>query len=539
MSYQVIARKWRPQSFEEVVGQEIVTKTLQNAIRSGRIAHAFLFSGVRGVGKTTLARILAKALNCREGPTPQPCLDCVSCQEIRDVNSVDVQEIDAASNRGIDSIRELRESVRYGTARDRFKIFIVDEVHMLTNEAFNALLKTLEEPPEHVKFILATTQHHKIPVTITSRCQQYEFHPIPFPLILERLTRITDAEKIEISEEGIRSVAAVAEGSMRDAQSTLDQILAFCGRTVRDEDVRALLGVVDIQLVIGLVQRIVELDRKGLVVGLEELRSNGISPQNFCRRFIEYIRALLVCKVVGWETSMLQLPDSLRTSVEQQAEAFSELDLIRFYDTLNRTGNDLRWHSHPHLHLEISLLKLVELARLPAIEEVVSRLETTSNLISDRHTAEELGRIEPKKTEDRSLWDTSSSETPLIEPLAKEGQAAGPENDLVSRFMATLQVKSMGLYQHLRLASEISIGQGRLTIRFPEEERFHALQVELSENQKRLAEIASRVTGSEVSIQVVLEESVEVQQSASDPTADPKVKSFLERFPGKVIVKRD
>ena len=203
MSYQVLARKWRPQVFEEVTGQETVTKTLQNAITSGRIAHAFLFSGVRGVGKTTTARILAKALNCHDGPTPRPCGQCVSCTEIAASGSVDVLEIDAASNRRIDDVRELRESVRYGTARDRFKIFIIDEVHMLTNEAFNALLKTLEEPPAHVKLILATTEHHKIPVTITSRCQQYDFKPIPFSLILDRLALICREEGIEISDYGV------------------------------------------------------------------------------------------------------------------------------------------------------------------------------------------------------------------------------------------------------------------------------------------------------------------------------------------------
>ncbi|PYV42064.1 MAG: DNA polymerase III subunit gamma/tau, partial [Acidobacteria bacterium] len=245
MQYQVLARKWRPQNFHELVGQEHISRTLLNALRSGRVAHAFLFSGPRGSGKTTTARVLAKALNCHAGQPGQPCGKCPACVEIAEGNSMDVLEIDAASNRGIDEIRELREKVRYSPARDKHKIFIIDEVHMLTAEAFNALLKTLEEPPPRVIFILATTEYHKIPATILSRCQQHNFKLIPYSLVLHRLSEVAGAEKIRISTRALEQIAYSSGGSLRDAMSALDQVIAFSGEDVRDEDVTMLLGLVE------------------------------------------------------------------------------------------------------------------------------------------------------------------------------------------------------------------------------------------------------------------------------------------------------
>jgi len=539
MSYQVIARKWRPQTFDEVVGQDVVTRTLQNAIRSERIAHAFLFSGVRGVGKTTVARILAKALNCQSGPSPEPCGECVSCQEIKEGNSLDVQEIDAASNRGIDSIRELRESVRYRAARDRFKIFIVDEVHMLTNEAFNALLKTLEEPPEHVKFILATTEHQKIPVTITSRCQQYEFRPIPFSLILERLRLITTTEEISISDDALRSLASIAQGSMRDAQSALDQIIAFSGKEIVDEDVRALLGIVDVELVSALVQRIVDQDREGVLRAMQDLRTSGISARNFCSTLLSYVRSLMVTRVVGWDESMIQLSESLREAVEKQSKSFSELDLIRFYDTLNTTNNELRWHSHPSIHLEITLLKLIELAKLPTIEAVVSRLEDGEQFVKKSCTPKPKPNPAAEK---KTFWNTPGQEVDnisaelesAVEPNAVQLEDTEPK----ARLMTALQNGAMGLYQHLQMAFSVQFEEGNLAIRFPASERFHAQQVQESENRSILSRTAAEVAGKKVTIEVELEGEPEVTEK-QDPMEDPKVKSFLDRFPGKVIVNRE
>ncbi len=281
MQYQVLARKWRPKNFNELVGQEHVSRTLMNALQIGRVAHAFLFSGPRGSGKTSTARILAKALNCHKGKPGEPCSECPSCLEIAAGNCMDVLEIDAASNRGIDEIRELKEKTRYSPARDRNKIFIIDEVHMLTQEAFNALLKTLEEPPPHVVFILATTEYHKIPATILSRCQQYSFKLIQYPLIMERLREIAKAEGIEISTIALEQVVFSSGGSMRDAMSALDQVIAFSGATVRDEDVTALLGLVEPKVLGQTVRAIAGNDVAELLKIVADLVEVGQDLQQF------------------------------------------------------------------------------------------------------------------------------------------------------------------------------------------------------------------------------------------------------------------
>ncbi|HUV14199.1 MAG TPA: DNA polymerase III subunit gamma/tau [Acidobacteriota bacterium] len=552
MSYQVIARKWRPQNFDEMVGQEAVTRTLQNALKSGRIAHAFLFSGVRGVGKTTAARILAKALNCREEITPNPCDECVSCEEIRIGNSVDVQEIDAASNRGIDDIRELRESARYGTARDRFKIFIVDEVHMLTKEAFNALLKILEEPPSHVKFILATTEYQRLPRTITSRCQKYEFKPIAYQGILDRLRLITDTEGVKISDFALFAVASVAQGSMRDAQSALDQILAFSDREVHDEDVKALLGVLDQGITAELVQVVLDDDRGGLIKRLQDLAGSGISPQVLCGKLMERVRDLLVCKATGWDTALLQLPDSEKDQLLGQAERFSELDLIRFYDLLNRAGEELRWHTNPHVHLEIALLKLVELAHLPALETVISRLESgqlppspaggtatggrkRSETAISPASASTDAPSQPKDSADGNSDKQSTSEA-SASPFTR---IDAPTGDPVQDWMLSLQDRFKSLYQQLQFASDVVYSEGKLTIQFPASERFHAQLIDKTDTQRRLSETFASIAGSKPDIDVTVVGEVEVEKPRVNPMEDSRVQSFLKKYPGKVVVRRD
>ena len=452
MTYQVLARKWRPQTFEEVVGQETVTTTLQNAIKSERIAHAFLFSGVRGVGKTTTARILAKALNCQEGPTPSPCNECVSCREITQANSIDVLEIDAASNTGVDKMRDLRESARYGTARDRFKIFIIDEAHMLSNAAFNALLKTLEEPPPHVKFILATTEYPKIPVTIVSRCQQYDFKPIPFLLILERLKVLSQEEGIEISEDSLRAIVSVAEGSMRDAQSALDQIIAFGGKKIPEEAVRVLLGVVDERAILSLVDAVLERDAKILVEQVQELVNSGVDPRNFCRKLIHHVRNLMVCRVTGWDERLLNLPDTAKDEILKQSEQFSELDLIRFYDLLNRAENDLRWNSHPWVHLEMTLMKLIELTRLPSLEDVIAQLqlgEKVGKSLSKGGSApsgdpKTLFPAADKRPQSKDKKSSTSAAPPEAEKIEEE--EAVSENQVIAHLLSAVQTESIRLY---------------------------------------------------------------------------------------------
>ena len=541
MSYQVLARKWRPQTFEEVVGQETVTTTLQNAIKSERIAHAFLFSGVRGVGKTTTARILAKALNCQEGPTPSPCGECVSCQEITQANSIDVIEIDAASNTGVDNMRDLRESARYGTARDQFKIFIIDEAHMLSNAAFNALLKTLEEPPPHVKFILATTEYAKIPVTIASRCQQYDFKPIPFLLILERLKLLAQEEEIEISEDSLRAIVSVAEGSMRDAQSALDQIIAFGGKKIPDEAVRVLLGVVDERAILSLVDAVLERDAKILVEQVQELVNSGVDPRNFCRKLIHHVRNLMVCRVTGWDERLLNLPDTAKDEILKQSEQFSELDLIRFYDLLNRTENDLRWNSHPWVHLEMTLMKLIELTRLPSLEDVIAQLQLGEKVGKSLPKGGSAPSGDPKTlfpaADKRPQSKDKKSSTSAAPPEAeKTEEEAVSENQVIAHLLSAVQTESIRLYSSLQHASRTTLENGKLLILFPQSEAFHQGEVLRSDHQGLLSRLCAKIVGSVPEIEVQLEEPPKEQL---DPKEDPRVKTFMETFPGKVIVEKE
>ena len=542
MSYQVLARKWRPQTFEEVVGQETVTTTLQNAIKSERIAHAFLFSGVRGVGKTTTARILAKALNCQEGPTPSPCGECVSCREITQANSIDVLEIDAASNTGVDNMRDLRESARYGTARDQFKIFIIDEAHMLSNAAFNALLKTLEEPPPHVKFILATTEYAKIPVTIASRCQQYDFKPIPFLLILERLKLLAQEEGIEISEDSLRAIVSVAEGSMRDAQSALDQIIAFGGKKIPDEAVRVLLGVVDERAILSLVDAVLERDAKILVEQVQELVNSGVDPRNFCRKLIHHVRNLMVCRVTGWDERLLNLPDTAKHEILKQSEQFSELDLIRFYDLLNRAENDLRWNSHPWVHLEMTLMKLIELTRLPSLEDVIAQLQLGEKVGKSLPKGGSAPSGDPKTLfpapDKRPQSKDKKSSTSAAPPEAEttEEEEAISENQVIAHLLSAVQTESIRLYSSLQHASRTTLENGKLLISFPQSEAFHQGEVLRSDHQGLLSRLCAKIVGSVPEIEVQLEEPPKEQP---DPKEDPRVKTFMETFPGKVIVEKE
>jgi len=376
MPYLVLARKWRPQTFDEVVGQSTVTRTLRNALASGRIGHAFLLSGARGVGKTTTARILAKALNCVKGPTADPCGECDSCKEITAGTSLDVQEIDGATNNSVDQVRELRESARYNPARDRFRIWIIDEVHMLSTGAFNALLKTLEEPPPRVKFIFATTEYHKLPDTILSRCQQYDFRMIPARDIQAHLRAVAQGEKIKVSDDALARIARAAEGSARDALSLFDQVLSFSGEEVRDEDISALLGLIDRELLLTGSRAVAAGDALGLLELVERLSDYGADHRNFARELILHFREILLLKAAPDGSALLApLVPEERERLRPLAEAYSEEDLLRILEVLTQLETDLRWAQDPRVTLELALLKMVQMRRLVPFAELVDRVE--------------------------------------------------------------------------------------------------------------------------------------------------------------------
>jgi DNA polymerase III subunit gamma/tau len=374
MSYQVLARKYRPQNFSQVIGQEHVTRTLKNALEQGRTAHGYIFSGHRGIGKTTIARILAMALNCRSSdkPVTEPCGVCDSCIEIRAGNSVDVIEIDAATNRGIDEIRELREAARYRPARDRYKIYILDEAHQITDAAFNALLKTLEEPPGHVVFMLATTQPEDIPQTIRSRCQHFSFRAVSFEQILGQLRDLAGREHIEADEDALALLAEAGDGSVRDALSILDQAIASCDGKLTSEAVRQLVSAAPSGVLEEVMQAVAESSSEKVLRLIDTLIGEGHSPTHFARQMVRFIRNSMVAKVAGADSSLLQISNDERQRVMRVAQMFSEEDLARHLQIILRTHSELGYRQEQRFHLELGLLKMAHAQRLLPIEQLLS-----------------------------------------------------------------------------------------------------------------------------------------------------------------------
>jgi DNA polymerase-3 subunit gamma/tau len=381
MSYTVLARKYRPQRFSEVIGQEHVTRTLQNALEQGRTAHGYIFSGHRGIGKTTVARILAAALNCRSSdkPVAEPCGICESCTEIRVGNAVDVIEIDAATNRGIDEIRELREAARYRPARDRFKIYILDEAHQITDAAFNALLKTLEEPPDHIVFMLATTQPEDIPQTIRSRCQHFSFRAVKFDDIVGQLRELVGREKIEADDDALALLAEAGDGSMRDALSILDQAIASSSGKLTADSVRNLVGAAPAHILEQVMQAIARGASEDVLRKVDHLISEGHSPTHFARQLVRFLRNATVAKIAGKDSSLLQVSSEERERVERVAELFGEEDLTRHLQIMLRTHGELGYKQEQRFHLELGLLKMAHAQRLLPMEQLLSEVAASSN----------------------------------------------------------------------------------------------------------------------------------------------------------------
>ena len=375
MSYQVFARKWRPQLFEEVIGQEHITQTLRNALLSDRSAHAYLFSGARGVGKTSVARILAKALNCQKGQGGNPCNKCTSCIQITNGSSMDVQEIDGASNRGIDEIRNLRENIRYLPSDGTYRIYIIDEVHMLTLPAFNALLKTLEEPPEHVKFIFATTEPHKVPVTILSRCQRFDFKRIPLLKIEEQIKRIGKEEGIKISDTGISIIAREAGGSLRDAESLLDQVVSFTGLNVEDDQITAVLGIIDRDLIYRTSQAIINGDSKLCLEIIDEIYNYGYDIKDFYREVMNQFRNLVVSLIYQNSSHLMDLPDNELKDTRKQAKQAGMERLLQSLNFLINREVDLRYTNNPRIALEAILIKLSGLREYLSFDKLIKKIE--------------------------------------------------------------------------------------------------------------------------------------------------------------------
>jgi DNA polymerase III subunit gamma/tau len=570
MTYKVIARKYRPQTFAEIVGQQHVTKTLANAIQSNRVAHAYIFSGVRGVGKTTTARILAKALNCVKGPTPEPDNTCDSCREISAGTSLDVLEIDAASNRGIDQIRELREMVRYAPAASRYKVIILDEAHQLTDEASNALLKTLEEPPERVIFILATTRSEDLAETIKSRAQLFQFRSLSFKEIAGEIERIGRQENLQIDSGAVAVLARAAEGSLRDGLSLLEQAIAYCGDTITDTQVRELLGVVAESVLDSLVEAIESQSAEGALKLVHRLIGDGQNLQHFCREAIRHFRNLLVARVCGADSDLVAAPRDERSRLAEQAAKFAEEDLTRFFNILLETDDDLRRQPDPRLHLELGLLKLVNAQRLASLEVILADLHgegrtarpspdppgtpprimsrAASGAVTDRTEAgspqNSLSSSRPA-TSDASFAPPARTATPTPVPASPPRivarAAEDPVNGLASAQVESIKAAVKGqkfLWSMLAVATRWEIESGELRLFFPPESRALAEMLQARDPMERLRTVLNQVLGQPLRVCVKLEPGRASASHASELRArfeeDPIVRAMLERFGGQI-----
>jgi DNA polymerase III subunit gamma/tau len=574
MSYKVIARKYRPQTFREIVGQEHVTKTLANAIRAGRVAHAYIFSGVRGVGKTTTARILAKALNCAKGPTPEPDNTCESCQQISAGNSLDVLEIDAASNRGIDQIRDLREMVRYAPAASRYKVVILDEAHQLTDEAANALLKTLEEPPEHVVFILATTQPEDLADTIKSRAQLFQFRSLSFGEIAGQIERVAKEEDLQIDSGAVAVLARAAEGSLRDGLSLLEQAMAYSGDQVSDAQVRELLGVVAESVLDDLVEAIEGQSAEGALKLVHRLIGDGQNLQHFCREAIRHFRNLLVARVCGADSDLVAAPADERPRIAEQAKKFGEEDLTRFFNILVAADDDLRRQPDPRLHLELALLKLVNAQRLAPLEVILSDLhgegreslpapaapppglpprimsaaaaaaDAVRSAAAGNQTAAPSSAAPPTpspKAGSAGNRGTTAAPIPASAPRivarAAEDSAGGLHSAQVEALKTALKGQKF-LWSMIEAAARWEIEGGELRLFFPAESRALAEMLQARDPMERLRTVLNDVMGQPLRVCVKLESGRAARSESSELRArfeeDPIVRAMLERFGGQI-----
>ena len=506
MSYEVIARKWRPQNFDEVVFQDHISKTLQNSIQSSRISHAYLFSGPRGVGKTSMARILAKALNCIHGPTSNPCGVCNNCQEVKKGNAFDVIEIDGASNNGVDDIRELREKVNFAPVRSKYKVYIIDEVHMVTTQAFNALLKTLEEPPKHVVFIFATTEIHKIPDTILSRCQKFFFKNIPIENVIEHLRHIVSKEGFSISDKALYPIARSAQGSMRDAQSLLDQVISFSIpdadneiKEISEDDALSILGIVPVQSFINQLQNIGAMDAVATMDEVERVVSVGADIARYVDGFLEIIRTLRLVQNKVSIKELLGLSNEEIDLLNTIAGTFSEMELRNLFKVMNEVQKDLRYSNNERINLEMALLDMITLKRGPSLASIIKKLEESQGGAPIKSNAAMSSGIVEKKQQPAEKKNESKKS------IAKKETTSSVKGDISGKWLSFLQsIQNERQYLHFVLKpSSIEYNNNSLSIRYPSDaDHTYYSKILDKDNIAFIEKKMSELVGDTVNVQV-------------------------------------
>jgi len=533
VSYEVFARKYRPQTFDDLIGQPHVSRTLKNAVAQNRLAHAYLFVGPRGTGKTSTARILSKALNCIHGPTVTPCGVCDNCREIAAGNSLDVLEIDGASNNGVEQVRELRDNARYAPAKSRFKIYIIDEVHMLTSAAFNALLKTLEEPPPHVKFIFATTEPQKVLPTILSRCQRFDLHRIASNLIAQHLQFIAEKEKITLTPAAAHAIARGAEGGMRDAESMLDQLVAFCGEKVAEEDVLNVFGFTSEQVVADFVGRILRAETPAALELLHDQCDAGKDMMKLMSDTMAYLRDLLVFKVKP-DALADDISDEIRQSFASQASLIETNRVLELIDQFAAAEGRMKWAPNKKLHFEVAVIKAIQTLTQATLDDVIENLSA----LRDGNPIETRPAV--KQSVQPGLADS-------IEESAKKSADTGrPTINLEKAWDEVISriPKHKGFLHNLAASAHFMGIEGRnFVLGFPPEQKSLIETVGTANNRKFLESLMAKVTGKELSAKLITKEGLplkdpkaQVENSANWNRAEapPIVREALEMFKGEI-----
>lgn len=565
MSYLVFARKWRPLSFDDVVGQEHITSTLKRAIEKKRVAHAFIFTGTRGVGKTTTARILARALNCEKGPTPAPCGECESCKNIIRGSSFDVIEIDGASNNGVDDIRELRENVSYTSMGGKYRIFVIDEVHMLTKGAFNALLKTLEEPPEFVIFIFATTEPQKIPETIQSRCQRYDFRRISTEQIAAQLEKICTAEQIPFEKSALSLIARRGDGSMRDALSILDQVFSFCKDRITERDVRDVLGLVELEIYCAIMEAAVEKKPAQALQIVEQVLERGFDLSEFIVGYQEYVRSLLFSRMPGMaDVSKTEGQQEQQSAYADIASHFSEGDLLRIAEILRKAESDIRWSAFPRFVVETALVKIVYLDSTVTVQQILSSFKNDGSASSIPEKAPEYSLGNKKKSDVQQLTKEAPvsyaaslvASIPLKEDICSfdESSAQTGITDIIRQwpvFVEKIIEEKQNLGTFVSMGYIASHNDHSIDLRFGKQFGFQFAEVTRKNNRAFLEKKLETVMGRPVELHITREKEDGLGQKPEikvahdtgmrhpsledDMANEPVIKSVIELFDGQVI----